>query len=148
MGRPNGSNGYTAQQFIDAIPGTGGVISSIAAKVGCAWHTAKKYIDNFTTVNQAWSNERNKITDKAQHNIIKAINGGDLQMSKWWLQVMDPEFTPTTRSEITGAKGGPIETKDADSEQHNRAISTLAKALGAILPGEGTGGEGDLGAAE
>lgn len=91
----NGSNGkYTAQQFIDAIEGTGGVVSSIAEKVGCAWNTAKKYIDNYATVKQAWQNERNRITDRAQNNIIKSINKGDLQMSKWWLQVMDGDFNP------------------------------------------------------
>ena len=28
-------NGYTAQVFLEAIPGTGGIISAIARKVGC-----------------------------------------------------------------------------------------------------------------
>ena len=106
----NGKNGkYTAQQFIDAIPGTGGVVSAIADSVGCAWNTAKKYLDEYATVNQAWQNERNRITDKAEHNIVGAIKGGDLQMSKWWLQVMDDEFAErhTLRHEGTG-EGGAI----------------------------------------
>lgn len=30
---------YTAEQFIKAIRGSGGVISQIAATVGCDWHT-------------------------------------------------------------------------------------------------------------
>ena len=68
--------------------------SALADKVGCTWHTARKYIDEYVTVAEAWDAERNKITDKARHNIVKAIHGGDLQMSKWWLQVIDPEFTP------------------------------------------------------
>ncbi|MCP4567968.1 MAG: hypothetical protein GY841_10350 [FCB group bacterium] len=83
---------YNTQQFIKAIPGTGGIISQIAKTVGCAWDTAKKYIDTHPTVRQAWENERNVITDRAQHNILAAIIDGDLQMSKWWLQVKDPEF--------------------------------------------------------
>ena len=33
-------NSYTAQTFIDAIPGTGGIVSAIARKVGCEWNTA------------------------------------------------------------------------------------------------------------
>ena len=46
MPNGNGHNGtYTAAQFIAAIPGTGGIITKIAEKVGCAWHTAKKYIE-------------------------------------------------------------------------------------------------------
>ena len=100
---------YTAQQFIAAIPGTGGVVSHIADIVGCSWHTARKYIDEHATVKQAWEAERNKITDVARHNIIKSIKSGDLQMSKWWLQVMDVEFREqqTIRHEGTG-EGGAI----------------------------------------
>ena len=97
----NGRNGkYTAQQFIAAMPGTGGIITAIADKLGCSWHTAKRYIDTYPTIKTAHDNERNKITDKAQHNIIKAIKGGDLQMSKWWLQVKDVDFVPIERREI------------------------------------------------
>lgn len=100
----NGYNGkYTAQQFIDAIPGTGGVVSLIADRVGCAWHTARKYINTMPTINQAWKNERSVINDKAQHNIIKAVNDGDLQMSKWWLSVLDDEFKPKQEVEHTGS---------------------------------------------
>ena len=100
-----GKNGYTAAQFIKAIKGSGGVISAIADAVGCSWMTAKKYITEYPTVNQAWQNERNRITDKARHNIITAICDKDLQMSKWWLQVMDDEFVPKQRTEVTGADG-------------------------------------------
>jgi hypothetical protein len=94
------AKGYTAKQFIDAIPKTGGVISDIADKVGCSWHTAKKYIEEYSTVNEAWQSERNRITDKARNNIIRAIEHNDLQMSKWWLQVMDEEFVPRERREV------------------------------------------------
>jgi hypothetical protein len=83
---------YSAAEFIKAIPGTGGIISALADRVGCSWHTAKKYVTEYATVAEAWEAERNKITDKARHNIVKAIGEGDLQMSKWWLQVMDAEF--------------------------------------------------------
>lgn len=111
-GNGNGKNGhYTAQQFIDAIPGTGGVIAAIADKVGCAWNTAKKYIEEYSTVNQAWQNERNRITDIAEHNIVTSIKGGDLHMSKWWLQVMRDEFVPKQRQEVSGPGGGPVAVK-------------------------------------
>jgi len=110
-------NGYTAAQFIKAIKDSGGIISTIADVVGCSWITAKKYITDYPTVNEAWNNERNRITDKARHNIITAIGDKDLQMSKWWLQVMDDEFTPRTKQEVIGA----IQVKD------NRFEQSLAK---------------------
>jgi hypothetical protein len=101
---------FTARQFIAAIPGSGGVVSQIAAAVGCDWHTARRYIDNHATVKEAWDAERHSITDKARHNILKAIDKGDLMMSKWWLQVMDDEFVPRSKSEHAGKDGGPLVT--------------------------------------
>ena len=100
----DGYNGkYTAGQFILAIPGTGGVISTIAAKCGCTWNTARAAIDRWPTVEQAWKNERAKVTDVAQSNVIHAIvEDKDLATSKWWLQLMDDEFTPKEKREISG----------------------------------------------
>jgi len=100
VARPRGSNGYTAQQFIDAIPDTGGIVSAIADRVGCAWNTAKKYIDSYATVNTAWQNERNRIKDRARHNIIKQIEDGDTHLSKWYLSMTEDEFMPKQRQEI------------------------------------------------
>ena len=93
---------FTAKQFIDAIAGTGGVISEIASRVGCSWNTARKYIDKYATVKAAWQEERERITDKARSNIITAIEDDkDLHMSKWWLQVMDDEFKPASKLDVT-----------------------------------------------
>jgi hypothetical protein len=101
-GNGNGYNGrYTAGQFIEAIHGTGGIISALAEKVGCAWHTARDAIDRWPTVKRAWENERSKVTDLAQRNVIKAIKDEDLPTSKWWLQLMDPQFVPTEKRELS-----------------------------------------------
>ncbi len=83
---------YTAEQFITALEGTGGIIAEVARRVGCDWHTARKFIDTHPTVHRAWQDERRQVSDRAQNNIIAAIEDGDLQISKWWLQVMDQEF--------------------------------------------------------
>lgn len=99
----NGYNGrFTAQQFKEAIPGTGGIVSALAERLGCAWHTARDGIDRWATVKRAWENERNRISDKAQRNVVKAILDDDLPTSKWWLQLMDPEFTPKQKRELVG----------------------------------------------
>ena len=95
---------YTAKQFIDATAGTGGIISEIAARVGCSWNTAKKYIEEYPTVYRAWINERQRINDIARSNIIDDLESGNVQTSKWWLQVLDPEFMPKQRQEVTGGE--------------------------------------------
>jgi hypothetical protein len=108
---------YTAKQFIAAIPKTGGVISDIAKKVGCSWHTAKKYIEEYSTVNEAYQAEKNRITDIARNNIIKAIERNDLQMSKWWLQVMDDDFIPKQETKQSG--GVEIVVRYADDKRND-----------------------------
>jgi hypothetical protein len=95
-------NGFTAKQFIDAIPGTGGVVSAIADKVGCARQTAKRYIDDYPTIKAVYDEECNRITDTARSNVHRAITRGDLQTSKWWLQVKDDEFVPKQKTEYSG----------------------------------------------
>ena len=117
---------FTAGQFIKAIKGTGGVISLIAQTVGCDWHTAKKYITQHSTVARAWDAERHSITDKARHNILMAIDAKDLQMSKWWLQVMDDEFVPREKREHTGAGGGPMEVTSVQLTDDERAERVAA----------------------
>lgn len=82
----NGKNGnYTAAQFIAAIPGSGGIITTIATRVGCAWHTAKKYIDALATVRQAYEDECNKVLDLAESNIFRDLQAHEVQTSKWYL---------------------------------------------------------------
>ena len=76
---------YTAKQFIDAIPGTGGIVVTIAERVGCNWHTAKKYIDNYPTIQQAYQDECERISDLATSTVLKAIRDGDVSTAKWWL---------------------------------------------------------------
>ena len=91
---------FKTQQFIDVIPGTGGIISTIAERVGCAWHTAKKYIENHSTVRQAYDNEKHRIDDKAVSNIYKAIADGDLGTSKWWASMKLGKDFHTTEHQV------------------------------------------------
>lgn len=76
---------YRAQQFIEAIPGTGGIISAIARNVGCEWHTARDAIDRFPTVRKAYDDECEVVTDVAESTLIRAIRDGDVGAAKWWL---------------------------------------------------------------
>ena len=97
-GRPNG---FLASDFIKVIPGTGGVISVIAERVGCAWHTAKKYIEEYPTIKQVYENEKHKVDDKAISNIYESIAKGDLSTSMWWVRMkMGDEFHPTDKQVV------------------------------------------------
>ena len=76
---------YKATDFISAIPGTAGIIDTIAKKVGCDWHTAKKYIDEYQSITQAYNDEVERVSDMAVAVVIKAIKDGDVPTAKWYL---------------------------------------------------------------
>jgi len=104
-----GANQYYAQQFIDAIPGTGGIITAIAKKVGCDWHTAKKYIVSYTTVNRAYQDECEKVLDLAESKTIEMIHASDGQMIRYYLSTKGKHRGYTERQELK------IEVKELDS---------------------------------
>lgn len=79
------NNSYTTNQFIEAIKGSGGIVTTIAKRVGCAWFTARKFIDTHPTVLQAYNDEKEAITDMAVGTLMKSIKEGNTQDAKWWL---------------------------------------------------------------
>lgn len=80
-----GAEQYKAQQFIDVIPGTAGIISTIARRVGCAWHTAQKYIEKYATIRRVYESECNSMLDLAELEALKLIKAGDGSMIRWYL---------------------------------------------------------------
>jgi len=124
------NNHYRAEQFIDAIPGTGGIITKIAGKVGCAWHTAKKYIEEYSTVQAAYQDECEAVLDMAESETIKLMRAGDGPMLRYYLSTKgkDRGYTERVQQEITGRGGGPIETANVSlSKLTDEELDTLAR---------------------
>ena len=82
---------YTAQQFIDAIADSAGIISTISRRVGCAWHTAQKYILNYPTIKAVYDDECEKVLDLAETVVLQSLKDKDTQMAKWYLSVKGRE---------------------------------------------------------
>lgn len=101
---------YTAAEFIKAIPGSAGIISTIARRVGCDWHTAKRYVTEYATVKQAYEDERAKVVDLAETKVIEAINDGDISTVRWYLSTIgkDRGYTERSEHEVSGKGGEPI----------------------------------------
>lgn len=86
-----GQDLFTAEQFITAIKGSGGIISTIAMRVGCSWNTANKYIHEKPTVQKAYDDERETVNDLAVSVLIKTMQQTEdtylaAASSKWWLE--------------------------------------------------------------
>lgn len=76
---------FRISDFLAAIPGSGGVIATIASRVGCEWHTAKKYIEKYPKIKAAYEDEAQITSDIAVDIVLKAIKSGDTSTAKWWL---------------------------------------------------------------
>jgi len=103
-GKKKGATGFTAAQFIKAIPGTGGIVTTIAKRVGCSWQTAKKYVTEYPTIAAAYKAECETVVDMAEGILLKSIKGGNTQDAKWLLARLRREKY-AERHEVTGADG-------------------------------------------
>ncbi len=75
----------SVRKILKAVPGTGGLISAIAAKLGVHYRTVLRYRDQHELVRHAIEEEREKILDKAESNLFIKIQEGDEDISKWVL---------------------------------------------------------------
>jgi len=98
---------YSAQQFIDAIPGTGGIISVIARRIGCDWNTAKKYVTTYATVKAAYDAEREVVLDMAESKVIEMMKDKDGTMLRYYLSTKGKGRGYVERQELehTGKDG-------------------------------------------
>ena len=96
---------YKASQFIEAIPGSGGIISTIAARVGCHWHTARRFCMEVKAVKEVYDDEVEKTIDLAEAVILNALKEKDTTTAKWYLTMKGAPrgYTPTQKSEISSA---------------------------------------------
>ena len=119
---------YSAQDFIDAIPGTGGIISAIARKVGCDWKTADTWVRDFPTVKRAYDAECEAMLDLAESAVLRNIKlaaqgEGDTADAKWYLTKKGKRRNYGDAVEVTGKDGGDIAITVVD---YRRGLAALA----------------------
>lgn len=122
---------YTAEQFIKAIPNTGGIITAIARKVGCDWYTAKRYITGHASVKRAYDAERETIKDVVESSLITKAKEGEAWAVKYYLSTQAKDRGYVERKEFTGKDGGPVQHEDVgltDDQRAARIAAILARA--------------------
>ena len=75
----------TNETIIEAIKGSGGIISTIAKRLNVSWHTADKYIQQSDETKEALADEREAILDMAEGALYSSIKEGNTQDAKWLL---------------------------------------------------------------
>ena len=76
------------EAVVEAIRGSGGIINTIAKRLDCDWHTAKKYINKWDKTIAAFDDEREAILDMAEGVIYKSVKEGNSQDAKWILATL------------------------------------------------------------
>lgn len=70
---------YTEKQILEAISGTGGVVSDVAERLGCARSTVYRYVDRYPSVAEALQDEREELLDLAEEGLMKRVREHDLR---------------------------------------------------------------------
>jgi hypothetical protein len=71
--------------ILEAIKGSGGIMSTIARKLGVTWHTADSWIKESGELMEALKDEKETILDMAESTLLNKIKEGDEQSAKWYL---------------------------------------------------------------
>ena len=71
--------------ILEAIKGSGGIMSTIARKLGVTWHTADSWIRESEELMGALKDEKETILDMAESTLLNKIKEGDEQSAKWYL---------------------------------------------------------------
>ena len=101
---------FTQAQFKKAIPGSGGIVATIAKRVGCSWHTAQKYLSENPALAQMYEDEASTIDDLAESVVIKAMQRNDVTAAKWWLERRRRgKYATKIETEVSGQGGGPVQ---------------------------------------
>lgn len=93
---------YSVAKFLTAINGTGnktlpdgkpdpagngcaGIMTIVASRMGCDWHTADHWIQSHLILSQAFKDQENRILDVCEGILNEEINQKNLDVVKWYL---------------------------------------------------------------
>jgi len=138
---------FTAEQMIDALTKSKGMIAPAARSLRCSRNTVKRYLREYVTVEQAQKDEREAMTDTAELSLYNAVLRGEAWAVCFYLKTQGKRRGYVERAEVTGKDGAPIEHdhthRNEDREEHfDRLFAQLDAYRAGIDGGDGRSGEG------
>jgi hypothetical protein len=113
---------YTAEQMINALKATRGMITYTSDYLGCDYKTVRRYIDKYATVKEAYEDAKDRIADNVENTLYDVAVG---RRAKDGTYEIEPNVTAliflakthpalrgrgyAERTEHTGADGGAME---------------------------------------
>lgn len=115
---------YKTPQILEALKATGGLVYMAARKLGCDPSTINKRAKSSPEIQAAIDNARGDMLDMAEHELKKAVRGGDMTAIIFTLKTIGKGRGYVERIEQTGANGGAIEIKATDYRVAVKSITT------------------------
>lgn len=109
---------FTKQQVLEAINGSYGIYTDIAALLHCESHTAKRYVEKWEETKQAYEDETLRGVEAAEKVILDAIGHKDVATAKWLIEM---------KGKIKGYQRDAVLKLD-NQEPLNIALDGLTKA--------------------
>ena len=76
---------YTKEELLEAIKGSGGIVSEIARRLGCDWMTARKYVEKSKVTHEAMIAESEAMLDQIERCAYDTALAGDGPMIRYIL---------------------------------------------------------------
>ena len=102
---------FTAEQVINAIKTSRGILSSAADSLGCHRRTVDRYVAKYPTVREEYEEANERVIDFAESRLLKNINDGDTASIIFFLKTRGKRRGYVERQEVTGKDGDPIEQR-------------------------------------
>ena len=91
---------YAAGDFLKAIDGSGGFITTIAKRVGCTRQTVYNAMERYATVKQAIADEKDSLKDMAENELLRQIKDGNTTATIFYLKTQAKDRGYVERQEF------------------------------------------------
>ena len=115
---------YKTAEIVEALKATGGLVYMAARKLGCDPSTINIRAKKSPEIQSAIDNARGDMLDMAEHELKKAVRGGDMTAVIFTLKTIGKHRGYVERVEQTGAGGGAIEIKATDYRVAAKSITS------------------------
>src|SRR5215211_5598218 len=102
---------YTPQQIADALIESKGLIAPAARALGCSRDTIRSYLEEYAEVAQAKLDQREAVTDMAEHALYQAKLDREAWAVCFYLKCLAKDRGYVERAELTGNNGAPVKIK-------------------------------------
>lgn len=115
---------YTDKQIIEAIPGSGGVLGTIADKLGCHRNTIQRRRDDSPEIQEALANADREMLDIAEKKLFEHVQDGNMRALSFYLGTKGKNRGYTQKTEITGDLSTRSEITILEIPDNKRGVKT------------------------